>query len=380
MILWKLHPIFWSAYLALALFPLLLIAYFIIVGRSHRHRMLVSLAVAKRPASEFLAAEEEAESNQTLGQYLTSCYNQLQAVGNYVGPVAIFMLPYLLGVYWALVGLAFTVADPEAELWKSQAPILKASLIPALGLLGGAISALWHIASRIIRNDVSPRMFTHQAIRLVVAPVFAVVVAVAPAAAAGTPPPVLVLALLSGFFPSAAFRFVSDKFDEWTGNTLSPTASLSLRAIQGIEREEELRLWEEGIVDAEHLACEGVVFFLVHTNYSLERIIDWKDQAFLYVYAPNDLETLRGLYTRGAMDVLGLHAQYLGEKEAKTVQAALAKLLKKPEPVVHRFVDTIYNDPRVHQLWEYLVRSHPTHVAKPIIERMKEVVAQAEGK
>ena len=39
---------------------------------------------------------------------------------------------------------------------------------------------------------------------------------------------------------------------------------------------------------------------------------------------------------------------------------ALAQELGKPAPILERFIDTIYQDPRVRQLWKYLDGAYPS--------------------
>jgi hypothetical protein len=140
-----------------------------------------------------------------------------------------------------------------------------------------------------------------------------------------------------------------------------------------LETNDELRLWEEGITDAQHLAVEGIVSLLVNTTYSLECIIDWKDQAFLCAYVGNDLQKWRDLQIRGAMDVLGCAPSYYKPADRyHQLRAAISKAVGKEEAVVERFIDTVYNDPRVHQLWSFLRRTYPTAQAEPIVQNTEE--------
>ena len=59
------------------------------------------------------------------------------------------------------------------------------------------------------------------------------------------------------------------------------------------------------------------------------------------------------------MDVLGMAKKYYTVDRAALIEA-LAQELGKPAPILERFIDTIYQDPRVRQLWKYLTSAYPS--------------------
>jgi hypothetical protein len=66
--------------------------------------------------------------------------------------------------------------------------------------------------------------------------------------------------------------------------------------------------------------------------------------------------------------------EYYGNPQHDALVASLAKTLSMDSNVLKRLIDTIYNDPQVHQLWSYVESSYPAQLAKPIAERSKSIV------
>jgi hypothetical protein len=237
--------------------------------------------------------------------------------------------------------------------------------VPAAGFLGSVLVVLPHLFLRTIRSDLQSRTFLHMTIRLVVAPFLAVPVGYLTGLAADRGI-VLIVAFGTGLFPDRAFMWFSQQWNRLLSAQDDARQSLPLRCLHGIQPDDELRLWQEGITDAQHLATENVVTLLINTAYPLGRIIDWKDQAFLFVYVGSEMDKWRHLSVRGAMDVLGLAPRYYSQARYEQIRAALATELHTPEPVIERLINTVFNDPRVHQLWEFLRRTYPAKLAEGI--------------
>ena len=363
--LFDLEPPFYVGYLLAASVPLLLVASFLVRGKPQRHRYLTSATPSRHPASLLAPPAEIRTADQTLGEYLGERYTEAQAARNYVVPLALFWVVWAFGWYWSLVGLSI-VLRPSDPRWTSHPLTLAFAPIPAAAFVGSAAIVLMYLTARAIRGDLQPKAFTHFAARLLVGTILAWATASLAGVAADSPKAKLLVALGGGLFPSSALLVIERTWRRIVGLGASATPVLPLRSLQGIGDDEELRLWEEGVSDAEHMATESLIDLVVNTHYSIERLIDWKDQAFLYIYAPNEFDKWRSLGCRSAMDVLGLEAHYFGKERHDQIVPALAKGLGKEVPVIERIIDTIYNDPRVHQLWNYLVAAYPASPARPI--------------
>jgi hypothetical protein len=68
---------------------------------------------------------------------------------------------------------------------------------------------------------------------------------------------------------------------------------------------------------------------------------------------------------RGAMDVLGMAKKYYKGNRPALLQA-LSESFGQPVPILERFIDTIYQDPRVRQLWLYLESAYPSKAVEAL--------------
>jgi hypothetical protein len=374
MLLTRLEPILSGTCLLLMVIPILAYLSFEWRGKRQRIRLLTSIAQGEEKVTALLGPGTVQDINLPLSDFLRSRYEDAHSIKNYAIPLFVFHIVYLFGLYWCFVSIGFALSGGQGEIWKeygSQA--LAVAAIPAAGFLGSTLVVLWHLSWRTVRYDLQPHAFTHFSFRLIAAPMVAYAVAGMshlPNARIQLP---TFIAFLVGLFPDSAFIWLETQWRKLALQKSQLGNFLPLRGIQGLGSNDELRLSEEGISDAENLAVESVVKLLINTTYSLERIIDWKDQAFLYLYVGNDFEKWRRCHIRGALDALGLAPAYFGKERFVVMRAALAKELHEEEAVIERFIDTIYNDPRVHQLWAFLTRAYPTRLAEPVISAVREV-------
>jgi hypothetical protein len=302
-----------------------------------------------------------------LGDFLEQRYDEAHSLKRYCLPALVFYITYLFGLYWFCVAVGYLFGLENTISTTGDSKNLTLVAVGATGFMGSATVVIWHLFWRTMRADMQPRAFTHFAARLVIAPILAILVTKGVLYSIENVNMMLFSAFTCGMLIEPTFRFIERRgLARLLGKSRILEAELPLRNLQGLTQNDELRLWEEGIADCEHLAVETVERLLVFTNYSLERIIDWKDQAFLYIYVRDELSDWRRLQNRGAMDILGLAPHYYGKQKHDQMCEALAKELKKDKAVIARFIDTVYNDPRVHQLWKYLNDVYPADLAQPI--------------
>jgi len=82
-----------------------------------------------------------------------------------------------------------------------------------------------------------------------------------------------------------------------------------LSELDGLSVWDEARLAEEGIEDLQGLTTANLVDVLLHTRVPVARLVDWLDQAFLYLRLPDGEDgkavrgRLRSLGIRGATDL-----------------------------------------------------------------------------
>ena len=467
------HSLFLGGYCVLLAFPILLLLCHFFIAQPSRRRQLETHRLSQLKAG-MVVISETVETNQTLGALLSGKFNETQTIRKYLLPVICFYISYSFTLYWATVAIGehFKAEQsvhqsegqrvPESALGhnkeeqpgdgvqhQSEGPaeqttvrsfgaegpvsvgqilLLPEGLASAAAVLGSALFFLLHISQRIVTLDLHPRVFVHYSVRILLSPLIAVALSlVVGATGISCSNWYLFLGFAVGMFPTQAYRRFQRRAFDLIG--IGKTPVLPLTNIQGIDSHVEIRLWEAGISDAQHLAWESIVSLLVSTSYSIERIIDWKDQALLYVFAQKKLSTFRDLHMGSALCVLGMHPNYYGKdyvdallgsiatslgasdavKDADTqytqlqdalnkalanpicdqdaakdykailtvtsemlstskvvenrhryheLLTAVAEKLGEPTAVLDRFVDSLFNDPSVQQLWRIFEAIH----------------------
>ena len=366
MVLFQLESILVSVAVTLAAVPILLTLWFLLHGRKARVYDLQSYFSPTQKVGELV--DSAANPNESFREYLTDRYAEQHAAVRYIVPLITFHLVYLVGLYWALVALGVSAGSVLADRSLGWPDALETAAVSgAVGFMGGVLIVLWHLFWRSMLTDLQPRVFIHAAARLLVAPILGVVFGAFGAVLGFTNAPVLFIAFGAGMFADQALRALERSWRQRMGLTDDLEQLLPLRNIEGISHNDELRLWEDGITDAEHLLVETIDNLLINTKYSLERIIDWKDQAILYAYVADDIPKWRKVMNRGAMDVLGMAKKYYTDDRPALLQA-LSESVGQPVPILERFIDTIFQDPRVRQLWLYLVSSYPSEAVEALDE------------
>ncbi|MDY6972300.1 MAG: hypothetical protein SV775_08220 [Thermodesulfobacteriota bacterium] len=117
--------------------------------------------------------------------------------------------------------------------------------------------------------------------------------------AAGLP----VLAFLAGMFPQRALQYLQERVRFSPRDNESKADPLPLSMIEGVDIFQRVRLFEEGIDNAQNLAKANLVELLLRTPFNPRQIIDWIGQARLYLYFRSDILNLRRASMRTIYDL-----------------------------------------------------------------------------
>jgi len=138
----------------------------------------------------------------------------------------------------------------------------------------------------------------------------------------------IALAFFSGLFPvqAAMSTWQQIKSSELLGELFSPSPTLSITHLQGMNAWMADRLFEEGIVDIHQLAMIGDRCYALHQRIknliSQQQLEDWIDQAKLMLFI-NDahlLASLRSAGIRGKMQMNSLIASEHHDQLAQLIQ------------------------------------------------------------
>jgi hypothetical protein len=185
----------------------------------------------------------------------------------------VFLVTATLAVSWTVVLWSPDFTRTPANVWD----VLK------FGFLGAYTFILQMLVRRFFQSDLRPSAYAHAMLRIIVALiVVAVLYELLPQQELRTQ---AVVAFVVGFFPLVGMQ------------ALQRTAAAALRVavpslnqpyplnqIDGLTIWYEARLLEVGIEDMQSLATANFVDVTLHTRVPVGRLVDWVDQAHLYLH------------------------------------------------------------------------------------------------
>jgi hypothetical protein len=246
-------------------------------------------------------------------------------------PILVATLVISLG--WVLTLLNATVGqEGRASSATAIAEILQpVNNIVAFGFLGAYFFALQAILRGYMRGDLRPKTYTGITARIMIVTILAwVLERVLPGGAY-----LFALAFLAGVVPETALlrvqELVRGKTREWK-RLPALTERNPLTSLQGIDLYDRARLADEGVTNVEGLANADLVELMLKTRIPPASLVDWTDQAVLYLHAGDDRddggreETLARLQRHGirtATDVLNANAAARKRGEGEALLARL---------------------------------------------------------
>ncbi len=113
-----------------------------------------------------------------------------------------------------------------------------------------------------------------------------------------------IVAFSLGYFPYLAIRWFNRIAHTALGVEQRRADALSLGLIDGVSQFHETRLRDEGIDNLQNLAAARLDELLMNTRFSAEQVVDWVDQASLYLYLESgEIESFRRAGIRGLTDL-----------------------------------------------------------------------------
>jgi len=226
-------------------------------------------------------------------------------------PVLVCAVVITIGWIVALAPVGEAPSKPE-EIMNILMPQPTAFVF---GFLGAYFFSLRLIAIRYARGDLKPKAYSHIMTRILIVAILSWVLDVI---FGGQSIVMLVLAFLFGITPDEFFTWLKEMIRTKTSLALKeslpesivPTpTTLPLTDIEGIDLYDRGRLESEGIVNIEGLAHHELIDLIIETRIPVPRLIDWIDQAILYLHLAGGSERgglakLRNYGIRTASDLL----------------------------------------------------------------------------
>lgn len=159
----------------------------------------------------------------------------------------------------------------------------------AFGFLGAYFYAINLVLRRYARDDLRSKAYSAITVRILVVVILGWLVdAVTPVSGE----PILVVAFLVGIVPETFLTFLREVYRGRVVARLSQSLdeALPLQHLEGIDLYDRARLLEEGITNIQALAHHDLVDLLLETRIPAGRLVDWVDQAILYLHIVDPAE------------------------------------------------------------------------------------------
>jgi hypothetical protein len=193
----------------------------------------------------------------------------------------VFLTTAALAVCWTAVLWSPRFTSSPASFWD----VLK------FGFLGAYSFILQMLVRRFFQSDLRPAAYANALLRLIV--VLILVAALYQILPHDNPRGAAAVAFVIGFFPLAGMQAIQ-RFAATALRVVVPSLNppYPLNQIDGLSVWYEARLLEEGIEDMQSLATANFVDVILHTRVPVGRLVDWVDQAHLYLH----LDRLEGTW------------------------------------------------------------------------------------
>jgi hypothetical protein len=193
--------------------------------------------------------------------------------------------PVLLLTTTFAAGWVAILSDPELY---GAPPVLLARVL-AVSFAGAYLFILQMLIRRYFQNDIKSSAYVAAFARLVTVMTTATVLyqVVREGPKPWQEPAIIATSFVIGFFPVAGIVFLRNIAARWLGRVVGSLEShYPLNQLDGLNLWYETRLIEEGIEDMCELVNANLVDVLLHTRVPAGRLIDWIDQAHLYLHLP----------------------------------------------------------------------------------------------
>jgi hypothetical protein len=158
--------------------------------------------------------------------------------------------------------------------------------ILAFGFLGAYLFDIQMLARRFFQSDLKPSAYASAVLRVIVVLIIVFVMhQLAEFAGGDRAQEEAVVAFVVGLFPLVGLRALNRVVAKLLRGTVPTLDSrYPLSDLDGLNVWYEARLLEEGIEDVQNLVTASMVEVLLHTRVSVARLVDWHDQAQLFLH------------------------------------------------------------------------------------------------
>jgi hypothetical protein len=151
--------------------------------------------------------------------------------------------------------------------------------------MGAYIFALFHVLRGYRRRDLQPKSDTTIVARILTAYIVALILGTF-----DTGKGALITVFFAGLLPESALTWIREKSRIAFASDSAVEERTPLTELEGIDLYDRTRLAEEGVNDIQALATADLVHLMSASRLSARQLIDWTDQAMLYLQLGGDAD------------------------------------------------------------------------------------------
>jgi hypothetical protein len=164
-----------------------------------------------------------------------------------------------------------------------------------------------------------------------------------------------ILAFALGYFPYLAIRWFDGLAHRALSQNNNRLEQLSLDTIGGMSNFHQTRLRDMGIDNVQNLATVDIYDFMVRTKFKGQMVMDWVDQALLYVHLDaTQIQTFRSNKIRTATDFMDYYDKYLANQNAEMNNASnilLGQVTREQLDLLHSALSKAPNIDKLKNYW-----------------------------
>jgi hypothetical protein len=158
----------------------------------------------------------------------------------------------------------------------------------AYGFLGAYFFSINLVLRRYARGDLRPKAYSSITVRILVVVILGWLIDTTVVEPAEW---VLIVAFFIGIVPETALTFFREVYRGQLVARLAQSLdeALPLQHLEGVDLYDRARLLDEGVTNIEALAHHDLIDLLLETRIPTGRLVDWVDQAILYLHLVDPL-------------------------------------------------------------------------------------------
>jgi hypothetical protein len=192
--------------------------------------------------------------------------------------------PVLVATVIITLGWILTLAHADPGLISTESDLLSLFQPPAdpvvYAFLGTYVYALGGVLRGYVRKDLRPKSYSHIAVRMILAVVLAWVLQLQ-----WSGDVLLGIVFVAGLVPETAIVLIRERLRGVTALPFLEEEPDPLTRLEGIDLYDRSRLLDEGVASVEGLAHHDLVELMLQTRIPASQLVDWVDQAILYLHA-----------------------------------------------------------------------------------------------